>query len=64
MKRALRQFYIKLFRPYVVADTQLVSYAEADKLIKNDSHWEIAKQEDENMEIGMVWIQKRYYVTE
>jgi hypothetical protein len=64
MKKFLRQLYIKVFRPYVVADTQLVSYADADALIKLDPAWEIAKQEDWNLEQGVVWIQKRYYITE
>ena len=56
---SLRKLYNQLFNPYTVSDRQLVSYEEADALIKQDSSWVLAKQEDENMEVGMVWIEYR-----
>lgn len=56
---SLRKLYNQLFNPYTVSDTQLVSYEEADALIKQDSAWVLAKQEDENMEAGKVWIEYR-----
>lgn len=60
---SLRSWYYRTFRPSIIVDRLLVSYEEADQLIKEDPKWELAKTEDENMEIGMVWIQKREYVT-
>ena len=64
MKKFFRKLYLSWFRPYRSLDVQLVSYADADTMIKLDPRWEIAKQEDENMELGMVWIEKREYITE
>ena len=62
--KIFRNLYLKLFRPYRVLDTQFVSYSDADALITLDPRWELAKQEDSNMDVGMVWIQKREYITE
>jgi len=59
-----RKIYLKLFKPYRILDTQLVSYKDADTLIRLDPRWEIAKQEDENLVLDQVWIQKREYLTE
>ena len=55
----LRKLYNRWFNPYTVSDTQLVTYAYADELIKQDSSWQLAKQEDSNMDAGMVWIEYR-----
>ena len=55
----LRKLYNRWFNPYTVSDTQLVTYAYADELINQDSSWQLAKQEDSNMDAGMVWIEYR-----
>lgn len=65
MKAWLHKLYLRFFRPYKRLDVQLVSYGDADTLMKLDSRWEIFKElEDHNEITGMVWIEKREYITE
>ena len=59
-----RKLYIKLFRPTRVIATGYYSYEDADTLIKQDSRWQIGKQEDDNAELGIVYLEKRVPVTE
>lgn len=40
-------------------DIKLLPYDEADELMKNDSSWEIAEEEDYNSAIGFVFLEKR-----
>lgn len=62
MKAWLHKLYIRLFRPYRRLDIQLVSYGDADALMKLDNRWELFKDlEDSNQVVGMVWIEKREY---
>jgi hypothetical protein len=59
-----RKLYIKLFRPTRVIATGYFSYEDADAQIKQDPRWQIGKQEDDNFEIGIVYLEKRVPVTE
>ena len=64
MKKMLRKLYLEWFKPYRSIDVQLVSYRDADVLISLDNRWVLAKQEDSNLDVGMVWLEKREYITE
>ena len=60
----LRKLYIKLFRPTRVIAQGCFSYEEADEMIKQDSRWQIGRQEDDNHKLGIVFLEKRIPVTE
>lgn len=49
----------KLFNPPKRIDLRFVDYGEADKIIKsNPDSWRIAREEDHNRILGMVWIER------
>lgn len=65
MKKLFRKLYLRWFRPFKSLDVQLVSYEDANALMKLDKRWELhTEREDGNTAIGWVWIEKREYITE
>lgn len=38
-------------------DLRFVSYAEGDRLIRENIGWDLAPEEDKNFKAGMVWIE-------
>lgn len=70
MKR-LRKLWLRLFPKYVVHEQRFVSYADADKMIRESAEWpEIERWdiypelEDKNRVIGSVFICRRTRITE
>ncbi len=58
----LKKLYYKIFKTYTVLETKFVSYKEADKMLLDTygkpegEKWVIAKEEDTNKTIGMVYL--------
>jgi len=58
----LKKFYYRLFKTYRVLETKFVTYQEGDKMIRQTSgkpdkeRWVLAKEEDTNHIIGMVYL--------
>lgn len=47
------------YEPPKRLDVAFVSYADAEKLLASKTeHWEIAKEEDENHNVGFVWLER------
>ena len=69
MKR-LKKIYYKLFPHYRVLETRFVSYPEADKMIRltedssESEKWVLAKEEDTNRIIGMVYLCRKIRIVE
>jgi hypothetical protein len=65
MYNKLKTIYYKFFQTYRVLETRFVSYAEGDKMIRETQdmpepeRWVLAKEEDENRVIGMVYLCRR-----
>lgn len=61
----IRRVWFKFVRTYERLDLQVMSYSEADKLIRrqgepqDSGHWAIAKEEDTNRAIGYVYLERR-----
>lgn len=51
---------LKAFRPPKRKRLELrfLPYAEADKLLRENSAWTLAKEEDTNRQIGMVYLER------
>ena len=64
MKRLLRKLYIKLFNPYEIIDRQLVDGTEANRLILDEGYVLSGQYSDELLEQNLVWVEKRWYITE
>lgn len=68
--KKLRRLYYRLFPTYKRLELKFCSYAEADELIKsNDARsfpfkWYLAKEEDTNHVIGMVYIERKERIWE
>lgn len=66
---SLRRFYYRVFKHYNVLETKFVTYREADKMImetakKPESEkWVLAKEEDANPVIGMVYLCRKVRIT-
>lgn len=64
-----RRLYLKLFPTYKVLETKFVTYQEGDKMLR-ETHdkpeaekWVLAKEEDNNHIIGMVYLCRKVRVT-
>lgn len=60
--KQLRKIYYKIFRNYTILETKFVPYGAGDKMIR-ETHdkperekWVLAKEEDTNRIIGMVYL--------
>lgn len=60
--KKLRKIYYKIFKHYTILETKFISYQEGDKMIR-ETHdkperekWVLAKEEDTNRVIGMVYL--------
>ncbi len=74
--KKLRKLYFKLFKRYRRLELKLISYQEANSLFKSYAHghanalipeqdrWRIADEEDNNIDIGHVWLERRERITE
>jgi hypothetical protein len=60
--KKLRNLYYSIFKRYTVLETKFVTYQEGDKMIKEThdkpekERWVLAKEEDTNRIIGMVYL--------
>jgi len=60
--RVLKKLYYKIFKHYQVLETKFVSYQDGDKMIREThdkpkaERWLLAKEEDSNKVIGMVYL--------
>ena len=67
MKR-LRKFYYRIFKTYNVLETKFVTYSEGDRMIKETNNkseeekWVLAKEEDTNKVIGMVYLCRKVQI--
>jgi len=61
----LRRIYYQIVKTYKRLELKCLSYPEADKLIRANEgkpereQWVIAKEEDMNKSIGMVWLERK-----
>lgn len=67
--KKLIQLYYKTFKHYTVLETKLVTYHEGDKML-TETHdkpeaekWVLAKEEDTNHIIGMVYLCRKVRIT-
>lgn len=69
MKTLIRLYY-KYFPNYTVLETKCVTYAEGDKMIKESAdkpeseRWVLAKEEDTNPVIGLVYLCRKVRIWE
>jgi hypothetical protein len=53
------QWLRELFKPSdPPREVHCVPYAEADRLMSEDSNWKLAREEDRNTQIGYVYIER------
>jgi hypothetical protein len=60
----LRRLYIAIFKPTRVVDSQLMSFSEADILIRAGFGWQLAKTDEALLEENMTWVEKREPITQ
>lgn len=66
----LKKLYYKIFKHYKVLETKLVSYQAGDRMVREThdkpeaERWVLAKEEDTNRVIGMVYLCRKRRVTE
>lgn len=62
---ALRRLFYRIFPRYRRLELRAVSYEVADRLIRESANkakheqWSIAREEDGNRVIGVVWLERR-----
>ncbi len=61
--KTLRRLYYRIFARYRRIDTCFVNYTEGDRLIRLNSGWRIATEEDRNWQVGMVYLEKVERIT-
>lgn len=65
----LKKLYYKIFKHYEVIETKFVPYQNGDKMIREThdkpeaERWVLAKEEDTNRAIGMVYLYRKRRVT-
>lgn len=70
MIKMLRRFYYNIFKRYRQLENRCVTYAEGDKLIRQNGgkserdQWQIAEEEDKNSVIGVVYLERRERILE
>lgn len=61
----LKKLYYKIFKRYRRLELKFVTYSEGDKLIRanerkaESDQWVLAKEEDTNHVIGMVYLERK-----
>lgn len=69
MKKLLRKLYFKMVKRYRRLELKFVSYTEGDKMIREtydkpeSEKWVIAKEEDANKKLGMVYLERKERIT-
>lgn len=64
-----KRLYYRLFPTYNVLETKFVTYQEGDKMIREThdkpeaDRWVLAKEEDTNQIIGMVYLCRKVRIT-
>ena len=68
--KSLIKLYYKFFPTYNILETKFVTYQEGDKLLR-ETHdkpetekWVLAKEEDTNCGIGMVYLCRKTRITQ
>lgn len=65
----MRKLFFKLFKCYRRLELRIVTYAEGDKLLKEsvgkpeNEKWRIAREEDTNRVIGLVYLERKERIT-
>lgn len=65
----LKKLYYKIFPTYKVLETQFVTYERGDQMIRESANWiegrrwVLAKEEDTNHIIGMVYLCRKVRIT-
>lgn len=68
--KKLRKLYYKIFPTYKVLELQFVPYSKADDMLletrrnPDEQKWVLAKEEDENPIMGMVYLCRKIRITE
>ena len=62
--KQIRKLYLKLFPQYRRLEMRCVTYAEGDRLIKEDQSWVLAKEEDTNFNYGVVFLERKERILE
>lgn len=68
--KALKKIYYKFFPTYNVLETKFVTYSQGEMLLRNSTNkpesekWVLAKEEDTNRIIGMVYLCRRVRIHE
>jgi len=64
--RTLKSLYYRIFKRYRRLELKLCTYAEADAILRKqgipgnpDEGWRIAREEDSNRVIGIVYLERR-----
>lgn len=66
----MRKLFYRIFKCYKVLETRCFTWEEADLIIKQthdkpeSERWVIAKEEDTNHVIGIVWLCRKVRITE
>lgn len=66
----MKKLFYKIFKRYKVLETKYVSYSEGDEMIKathdkpESEKWVLAKEEDTNQTIGMVYLCRKVRIVE
>lgn len=69
-RKSFRRWRLKRFPEFRRLELRFVTYAAADELIRNnfagpyEARWWIAKEEDRNPLLGMVFIERKERITE
>jgi hypothetical protein len=63
MIKALRRLFYQRFKRYRRLELRFIDYREADYLIKQGG-WILAKEEDTNKQLGMVYLERRGRILE
>lgn len=65
----VRRIYFKLFRHYRRLEVRCVSWSEGSQMLSRNAgkppcdRWIIAKEEDTNRQLGVVWLERRERIT-
>lgn len=64
MIKKLKRLYYQLIPHYERLEFKCVTYSEADRLMKQDPSWVLAKEEDNNHNYGVVFIERKKRILE
>jgi hypothetical protein len=67
---AMRKLFFRIFKCYRRLELRCVTYAQGDNMIRENAgkperhQWTIAKEEDRNIVVGIVYLERRERITE